>query len=285
MPARSAEKAAARTLAPISAIDPVDSGIMNLHTESTTMRAANVEARLEIYLLFGGLLLYLIGHLWLIIRCFKQGFGFGLLAMLPVLYIFLLILSPRRAVRPLLVMLVGLLLAAGPVIVNRLMPIDLGPIETVENGDQHITLTGWDDEEKSLGLFRRVARSINKKLNGWDRYDYSVLEQKTNVVVLQMANPDVTDDTLLHLTNLNKLRELDLSETSITDKGLKTLLQLPNLEWLRLNRTAVTDDGVREYLMAKKSLKKLEVTDTKVSAEMRSAWRKAEPGRRTMPTH
>src|SRR5439155_27053988 len=104
----------------------------NLPPHSTCMtRAANVEARLEIYLLFGGLLLYLIGHLWLIVRCFKQGFSFGFLALLPLLYLFLLVLSPRRSRRPLLVMFLGLLVAASPLIVNRVMPIDLGPIETV----------------------------------------------------------------------------------------------------------------------------------------------------------
>src|SRR5205085_618849 len=44
------------------------SGWYNQPPYSTRMtRAGNVEARLEIYLLFGGLLLYLIGHLWLII--------------------------------------------------------------------------------------------------------------------------------------------------------------------------------------------------------------------------
>ena len=50
-----------------------------------------------------------------------------------------------------------------------------------------------------------------------------------DVVVLQMANPDVTDQTLEHLRGSTALKDLDLNNTQVTDAGLKVLKDLPAL--------------------------------------------------------
>ena len=102
------------------------------------------------------------------------------------------------------------------------MPIDLGPREKIVDGQRHITLTGWD------------------------RKDYGFLGSKRDVVVLQMANPDVTDQTLEHLKGMNRLKELDLNNTQVTDAGLKVLSDLPALATLRLKNTKVTDQGFQD---------------------------------------
>jgi hypothetical protein len=244
-----------------------------------------MEFQLEIYVLFAGLLLVLFGHLWLMWRGFREGFFFGILAILPLLNFLLLLFMYRRAVRPALTILLGVGIAAAPMIANRLIPIDLGPRERIVDGELHITLSGWDrSEEGTWDLGRKIARKLNRTINGWDRRDYSVLSQLKDVVVLQMnKNLDVTDETLIVLLGQDKLKELDLSETSITDDGLKWVARLPSLKWLRVSRTGITDKGIREHLMDKRSLERLEVFETSVTSETRREWRQAQPGRATMP--
>ena len=60
-------------------------------------------------------------------------------------------------------------------------------------------------------------------LTGWDRDDYSILRLNPMSSVLQMANPDVTDESLESLHGDEKLQELDLNGTQVTDAGLKIL--------------------------------------------------------------
>jgi hypothetical protein len=136
---------------------------------------------------------------------------------------------------------------------TRLSPsaVDLGPLETQVNGELHIYLTGWQPK----GM------------------DYSVLRARPEVVVLQMANEDVTDRTLENLRGLKKLRELDLSDTQVTDAGLKVLQELPSLQVLFLNRTKITDEGVRQSIFPIASLTRLSVSHTQVTKKTRDEWK------------
>lgn len=97
-----------------------------------------------------------------------------------------------------------------------------------------------------------------------------------------MANADVTDDTLEYLKGLDRLKELDVSDTKVTDEGLKVLEALPALAILRLKNTRITDVGFRNSLADKESLQRLDLTGTQVDRETVDAWRKARPGRRAM---
>lgn len=157
---------------------------------------------------------------------------------------------------PLVLGLAGLLLAAAPPAVNRLLPVDLGPRDVLVEGERHITLTGWN------------------------RHDYRLLEGATDVVVLQMANPDVTDETLALLAGMDRLRELDLNDSGVTDAGLARLAASTRLERLRIANTGITDAGFRAFLMPHPGLLELDLRGTSVSAETLSEWRKAKPGRR-----
>ncbi len=88
-----------------------------------------------------------------------------------------------------------------------------------------------------------------------------------------MANPDVTDETLVHLRGLTDLASLDLNDTQITDAGLPLLGQLPKLETLRLRGTKITDAGFRKYLADKASLREVDVRGTQVSGQTMRAWK------------
>ena len=137
----------------------------------------------------------------------------------------------------------GLVITGFPPAYRLLVPIDLGPRERIVDGERHITLTGWD------------------------RKDYTLLGSKHDVVVLQMANPDVTDQTLELLKGMTALKELDLNNTQVTDAGLKILKDLPALKALRLKNTKITDQGFQDALAEKDSLMQLDLTGTQVSRE------------------
>ena len=95
------------------------------------------------------------------------------------------------------------------------------------DGELHVTLTGWDRHRPSTPAFCAGPA----------------------VVVLQMANPDVTDDTLDYLSGMAQLRELDLNDTAVTDAGLAKLARLGTLQSLRLKDTAITDAGFRDTVL------------------------------------
>jgi hypothetical protein len=210
------------------------------------------------YVLILGLALAVIGWLWFLVRAFKVRFLWGVaILLLPPVALLFLLRHGRQARGP-----VGVLLLAGVVIAipygvnvyQRFFP-NLGPREKIVDGELHITLTGWD------------------------RTDYAVLQAKPNVVVLQMANPDVNDGTLVYVKEMNRLRELDLNDTQVSDEGLRLLVELPQLAELRLARTRITDEGFRQYLSEKPSLRKLDLTGTAVLGKTKRAWKNAQPGR------
>jgi hypothetical protein len=211
-----------------------------------------------IYLELGGLALAALAWIWLIARGFQQDRRWGLSVLLlpPFGGLAFVGRHPRRGLAPLLLLLVSLLAAAAPALYTLGVPLDLGPLEKQVDGRRHITLTGWD------------------------RQDYGLLLLKPDVVVLQMANPDVTDQVLASLRGMNQLEELDLNDTQVTDSGLRILKDLPALSALRLARTKITDQGFREMLMAKDSLMMLDLRGTEVSQETVRAWREAKPGRK-----
>ena len=208
-----------------------------------------------------GLAVVLLGLLWLIVRAFRTKIWWGLAVLfLPGAVLVYLVKHWDRARRPFVVVLVGGLLVAVPYGINfaeeRLH--SLGPHEQKVDGELHLTLTGWD------------------------RTDYSPLQWKQSAVVLQMANPDVTDETLQFITGMNGLKEIDLNDTQVTDAGLKVLAALPKLEIVRLRGTKVTDEGFRESLFEKESLRELDLRKTQVSRATVGEWKKENPERKAL---
>lgn len=160
---------------------------------------------------------------------------------------------------PALLVSVGIIGLTLPAAVTRFAPIDLGKHEARVNGERHVTLTGWDQK------------------------DYSILARMPDVVVLQMANPDVTDQTLGYLREWKSLRELDVAGSQVTDEGIKSISGIPSLEKLILSRTRVTDEGLKPLLEQLTKLRQIDVRETGVTAAVLRPWLKAKEGRRCLP--
>lgn len=214
-----------------------------------------------IAIVLSGVAVAAIGLVWLAVRAFRTKLWWGLSVLfLPGAALVYPIKHWDRARRPIVVMLVGALIILLPYGINFAADhlITLGEHERRVDGEVHLTLTGWD------------------------RADYSLLKWKRSTAVLQMANSDVTDETLAFIAGMSDLKELDLSKTQVTDAGLKIVAELPKLERLRLADTSITDAGFRETLLPKESLVFLDLRRTKVSRSTVGEWKKTVSGREAM---
>lgn len=209
-------------------------------------------------LIISGIMLLAVGQIWLIIRGFRTSIAWGLINWSGLGLFSFPFFHWRMARVPLAVFLAGFLLAGSPLIVTHLQGVDLGPLDRDVNGERHLTLTGWD------------------------RSDYGVIVSRADTVVLQMANPDVTDATLSVLKGLSRLREIDLTDTKVTDAGLAALAELPALTTIRLRNCAITDAGFRTHLLDKPTLKQLDLRGTQVSREALGEWKEKAAGRKAM---
>jgi hypothetical protein len=211
------------------------------------------------YLQFSGVAASALAWAWLLVRAFRQDRRWGWVSLLlPPLGLIFAVWHPRRGSVPLSLFLLSLVVAASPALYTLYVPLNLGPREKLIDGQRHLTLTGWD------------------------RKDYTMLKLKTDVVVLQMANPDVTDETLESLKGMTALQELDLNGTQVSDSGLKILKDLPLLKTLRLAKTKITDNGFQDAFFAKASLMQVDLRNTQVGRATIEAWRNAKSGRRAM---
>jgi hypothetical protein len=150
---------------------------------------------LEIYATFVialGALLGVIGFIWLLVRAFRQRWlwGIALLVFPPAALLFIW-RHFRMAAAPVCLLLLAGVVVAAPYAVNYYERhfVPLKPYEQVVDGELRVTLTGLKD------------------------FDYATLREKPQVVVIQMANPDVDDRTLENLKGMDRLAELDLNGT------------------------------------------------------------------------
>jgi hypothetical protein len=206
-----------------------------------------------------GLVLIGVGYLWLVVRAFRTGTGWGLAALLlpPIGGLVYAVAHWRRGLAPLAAVLVGGLVAVSPIAINKLVPPKKEEIKNVTTGETDLTITG---------------------LTG---YDYASLGAKTDLTVLQMANPDVNDAVVEHLRGLTRLKRLDLSDTAVTDASLPVLAALPALEDVKLARTKVTDDGVKKLLAEAKALRAIDVRGTDVKTATLRDWKNADKDNRS----
>lgn len=189
--------------------------------------------------IFAGLAAFAVGLAWATIR------GLGVLVRRR---------SVRQLVMPLALVGVGLTMGLTPFAAQRayLAVVGLGERERVIAGERALNLTGWD------------------------RPGYDILTQKPDVAILEMGNPNVTDETLQLLTALPALRELTLNDTAVTDAGLATLASLPKLESLRIARTQVTPEGVRRFLDAPPPrLERIDVSGNGIPTAILRRWKNA----------
>jgi hypothetical protein len=208
------------------------------------------------YLLSGGFIMLLLGYLWLIIAAFQLHRRWGIATMLfPPTLIPLLYKHRQAVLGPTMLIIAGTLLISGAYGVNYYTThhLDLGEREKMVELERHLTLTGWD------------------------KADYSFLRNKTDTVVLQMANADVTDDTLDFLADMKQLRELDVSYSQVSDAGLARLKTLPALAKLFVRKTALTDEGFREQLLNQETLLELDARNTGIKSATLREWKEKQP--------
>lgn len=210
------------------------------------------------YLIYVGLILVFIGSAWMLVASFQTRWtwGVGLLCFPPLTFAFLY-KHPGKAAVPAALLAFGLICLLLPAALTRTLAVDLGPYSAKVDGELHLTLTGWD------------------------QHDYRVLSTHMEVAVLQMANADVTDETLKLLEGMPNLKELDVANSAITDAGLASLTALP-LERLNLANCAISDAGFSTYLASSPSLKMIDVRGTAVTSEAIRNWRKVDRSRRAM---
>ena len=89
------------------------------------------------------------------------------------------------------------------------------------------------------------------------------LTQLPQLSALHLHGTGISNDGLRHVSALDNLRHLLIGETRISDPGLVHLKGLP-LESLDLSYTSITDEGLK-HLYALKSLKDLNLTSVPVS--------------------
>jgi hypothetical protein len=218
---------------------------------------SNFEQIAAVSLVFGFVCL-IVASVWIWIAAWQVSWkwGLGLTLFAPAAPVFIYRHS-TRVKWPIWLLLLSVLLIGIPFGMNAIVQrIDLGPRERIVDGERHITLTGWD------------------------QHDYSILKSRPDLVVLQMANPDVTDDTLENLRGMTRLKELDLNDTQVTNQGLTLLKDLPELARLRLRSTKITDDGFQRELAGKETLMELDVRETLVTSKTMREWKKNKDGRR-----
>jgi hypothetical protein len=186
------------------------------------------------------------------------------LGSVAILFLVALLVSLRRwplSRWPLRLFLAGILLTATPFLFTHLVePIVFRyfrpPYVAKVNGEVHVTLTGIPN------------------------YDYAKLPRFQEAAVLQMANPDVSDETLKLLRGFAQLKELDLNDTAITDAGLAELEHCPRLQTLRLKNTRITDAGFRAHLLDRQSLKEIDARETQVKSRTLRDWKMQQEGRK-----
>src|SRR5262245_23977591 len=106
------------------------------------------------------------------------------------------------------------------------------------------------------------AIAVIEKLGGSFVRDEKKAEQP--VVMVRLADTQVTDAGLKELAALKQLEVLSLERTNVTDAGLKELAALKQLQALILRGTKVTDAGLKE-LAALKQLQALILERTNVT--------------------
>jgi hypothetical protein len=83
-------------------------------------------------------------------------------------------------------------------------------------------------------------------------------------ISLEMDDTDVTDDDLVYVEGLEKLADLQLSNTHISDACLPHLAKIHHLWGLKLNGTKVTDEGLA-HLEGLTNLYKLHLANTDIT--------------------
>jgi hypothetical protein len=125
------------------------------------------------------------------------------------------------------------------------------PVFSAETSDTKAVVT---EIEATGGALLPIAAGVPgyrfTALNAASKFDDSALATLTplaaEIVSLDLARTQVTDEGLSSVASMSKLKELRLDNTATGDNGLEHVKELSNLEYLNLYGTKVTDEGVQK---------------------------------------
>ena len=86
----------------------------------------------------------------------------------------------------------------------------------------------------------------------------SRLEPERHIHIVRLNKCNITNDDLIRLAPLSRMKELDLSNTDITDEAIPTILSIKSLYYLTIKDTKITREGVKR--MYKEREMSIEVT-------------------------
>lgn len=217
-----------------------------------------------------GALLSFAAWVWLLVRAFGAGVGWGLAVFfIPVFgHLVFFFAHFKKAIWPTLLMLLASGLVAAPVAFMAIKGTEISKDAVIQSVPAKSNAAGDDGPELRLTL------------TGAKREDYAQLKTNKNFAVIQWANKDVSDEDADLLHGMVKLRELDLNDTLVTDEALHVLEDMPKLEILRLARTKITEAGFKEHVEPIETLMELDLRGTKVPAKLARDWKAAKPGRK-----
>jgi hypothetical protein len=96
---------------------------------------------------------------------------------------------------------------------------------------------------------------------------------KEQIVWLDLARTDVSDENIRAIGDLSLLRRLNLEYSNVTDAGLDAIASLQDLQYLNIVGTKVTDNGL-QHLSACKNLRKVFAYQTAITDDAISALKK-----------
>lgn len=136
------------------------------------------------------------------------------------------------------------------------------PVRVADGGSaRSLTRTrDWDE------VIRVLAAHPSARLEAAGQATDKVLSEVcglANIAELDLSgSKSLTDEGVLQLARLPRLRTLDLSGTAVTDRGLQVLGHLPELETVSLAMTAITDQGA-QHLASCSNLQRVNLSWTR----------------------
>ena len=112
--------------------------------------------------------------------------------------------------------------------------------------------------EANLSITGKMINDIDLSL---------LLKLKEQLIWMQLANTNTTDQDMQAIGQLTELRKLNLSQNKLTDQGIQEIIGLSKLEVLNLYGNHITDSSIT-MLSNLEALKKLYVWKTEISPEM-----------------
>ncbi len=213
--------------------------------------------KIALGLIIGGVALAALAHVWLLIRAFRTSIIWGVVSLLiPFGLIVYGLLHFRRSWAPLSLGLIGAGMAATPLVVSKLNPVEIDTTIKVEEKAA--------EKDRSAGV--RIT------LTGAGRDQYAKLVEARNVTVVQWANADVTDGDAEVLFSMEALEEIDLASTQITDETVLHFAEMKTLKVIKIQNTKATPASVVK-LLELPNLRELDVRGLKVPGKLLRDWK------------